>query len=322
MPSELESMMYVGDPPWHGQGTKLDNPPTAHEAIRAAGLNWRVEKRPLFTPYYKQRTKSRSPHGIQREITGYSAVVRTDDQRVLGVVGKTWQPLQNRDAFKFFDPFISAGEAQYHTAGSLKDGQYVWVLAKLDSDPMRVAKNDYVDRYLLLSNSHDGKAAVNVRFTPVRVVCWNTLSMAESDNAAPFLRIRHAGNLKQTMKRVQEVFDITNRTFAATLEQYRWLAKHQVGNIEKYVCDVLDVPHDPEQPPRALDNIVHLFEMGRGQDNKAIRGTLWAVYNGITEWVDHERGRDGTRLHAAWYGEGRRIKQRALTVATELARAA
>ena len=322
MPAEVENMFYVGDPPWHGQGTRLDDPPTAHEAIRAAGLNWRVEKRPLFTPFYKKRTKSRSPHGVQKVIEGYSAVVRTDKQRVLGVVGKTWQPLQNRDAFEFFDPFVENGAAAYHTAGSLKDGQYVWVLAKLDSDPMRVAKNDYVDRYLLLSNSHDGKTAVNVRFTPVRVVCWNTLSMAESDNAAPFLRIRHAGNLKQTMQRVQEVVDITNRTFAATLEKYRWLAKHQVGNIQKYVCDVLQVPHDPEQPPRALDNIVQLFDADRGQDNKAIRGTLWAAYNGITEWVDHERGRDSTRIHAAWYGEGMRIKQRAMTVATELARAA
>ena len=320
MPSELESMMYVGDPPWHGQGIMLDNPPTAHEAIRAAGLNWKVEKRPLFTPHYSKRGKPKS--SMLKEVSGHHAIVRTDNQRVIGVVGKTWQPLQNRNAFEFFDPFISAGEAQYHTAGSLKEGQYVWVLAKMDADPMRVAKDDYVDRYLLLSNSHDGKAAVNVRFTPIRVVCWNTLSMAESDNAAPFLRIRHAGNLKQTMKRVQEVVDITNRTFEATLEQYRWLAKHQVGNIEKYVCDVLQVPHDPEQPPRAMENIVQLFDAGRGQDNKAIRGTLWAAYNGVTEWVDHERGRDGTRLHAAWYGEGRRIKQRALVVATELARAA
>ncbi len=314
MPAEVESMMYVGNPPWHGLGVALENPPSAHQAIMAAGLNWKVEKRPLFTP-------RRSASDLV-EVPSFSAVVRKDNKRVLGVVGKTWQPLQNRDAFEFFDPFVSAGAASYHTAGSLKDGQYVWVLAKLDADPLKVAKDDYVERYLLLSNSHDGKAAVNVRFTPVRVVCWNTLSMAESDDASPFLRIRHAGNLRETLERVQQVVDITHRTFAATLEQYRYLARHQVQNIEKYLLDVLQVPHDTEKPPRALDNIIELFESGRGQDNKAVRGTLWAGYNAVTEWVDHERGREGTRLLAAWYGEGRRVKQRALAVATEMARAA
>ena len=314
MPGYVESMMYVGKTPWHGIGVALENPPTAEEAIKAAGLNWRVVKQPIFTPH-------RGPKNLE-EIEGFHAVVRKDKRRVLGVVGKTWQPLQNREAFRFFDPFIEAKAAQFHTAGSLKDGQQVWILAKLKADPMTVVKGDEVEKYLLLSNSHDGKAAVNVRFTPVRVVCWNTLSMAESDDASPFLRIRHAGNLKQTMAKVQQVVDVTNRTFAATLEQYRFLAKRQVSNIHRFVLDVLQVPDDAEKPPRALPSILELFEGGRGQDNPKVRGTWWAGYNAITEWVDHERGRDGTRLAAAWYGEGRRIKQRALSVATELAQAA
>ncbi|MBW8003057.1 MAG: DUF932 domain-containing protein [Planctomycetes bacterium] len=314
MPGYVESMFYTGQTPWHGIGVALESPPTALEAIRAAGLNWRVEKQPIFTPH-------RGTDDL-KEIPGFSAVVRRDKRRVLGIVGKNWQPLQNRDAFKFFDPFIESKVADYHTAGSLKEGQQVWVLAKLRADPMTVVKGDEVEKYLLLSNSHDGKAAVSVRFSPVRVVCWNTLGMAESDDASPFLRIRHAGNLRQTMQRVQEVVDITNRTFEATLEQYRWLAKRQVGNVHKFVLDVLQVPDDAEKPPRALSNIIELFENGRGQDNKLVRGTMWAAYNSITEWVDHERGRDGTRLHSAFYGEGRRIKQRALTVATEMARAA
>ncbi len=317
MPAEVESMMYVGKTPWHGIGVPLDNPPTAAEAIKAAGLNWKVEKRPLFTP----KTANGGRDDL-REVEGYNAVVRKDKNRVLGVVGKNWQPLQNREAFRFFDPFIEAGSAEYHTAGSLKDGQYVWVLVRLDADPITVVKGDEVGKYLLLSNSHDGKAAINVRFTPIRVVCWNTLTMVESDDAGPFLRIYHKGNLKQTMQKVQEVVDITNRTFSATMEQYRWLAKRQVGNIHQYVLDVLRVPDDAEKPPRALDNIIQLFEDGRGQDNPAVRGTYWAAYNAVTEWVDHERGRDGSRLQAAWYGEGRRIKQRGLEVATELAKAA
>jgi len=314
MPGHVETMFYTGDTPWHGIGVALDAPPSAEEAIQAAGLDWQVEKRPLYTP-------RRSKNDLA-EVPGFHAVVRRDKKRVLGVVGRTWQPLQNREAFRFFDPFIEAEVADYHTAGSLKDGQVIWVLAKLRADPMTVVKGDDVQKYLLLSNSHDGKSAVTVKFSPIRVVCWNTLSMAESDDASPFLRIRHAGNLKQTMRRVQEAVDVTNKTFAATLEQYRWLASRQVGNIHRFVLDVLQVPDDAEQPPRALDNIVQLFEAGRGQENPRVRGTWWASYNAVTEFVDHQRGRDGTRLAAAWFGEGRRIKQRALAAATELARAA
>ncbi len=319
MPAEVESMMYVGKTPWHGLGVPLQQPPTAAEAIQAAGLDWAVEKRPVFVG----GTPDPSSQPQHAPIPDWSAVVRQDSGGVLGVVGRTWKPLQNRDAFAFFDPFIRAKAAQYHTAGSLKGGRYVWVLAKLAGDPIQVAKGDEVLRYLLLSNSHDGKAAINVRFTPVRVVCWNTLSMAESDDASPFLRIRHKGNVRDTLERVQQVVDVTNRTFEATIQQYRFLAARKVDNIERYVLRVLGVAPDPDQPPpRALEPIAQLFQHGRGQENRAIRGTYWAAYNAITEWVDHERGRDGTRLLAAWYGEGRRVKQRALTLATELARAA
>lgn len=314
MPGLVESMMFVGKTPWHGIGVALKAPPTAEEAIQAAGLDWMVEKRPLFTP---RRNKN-----DLAEVPGFSAVVRKDKQRVLGVVGKTWKPLQNCDAFKFFDPFIEAGAADYHTAGSLRDGQQVWVLAKLAGDPLQVVKGDDVEQYLLLSNAHDGKAAVSVRFTPIRVVCANTLSMAESDDASPYLRIRHAGNLKQTLEKVQEVVDVTHRTFAATLEQYKFLASRQVQNIHKFVLDVLNVPDDAEEPPRSLDNIVNLFEHGRGQDIPKVRGTYWAAFNAVTEWTDHHRGRDATRLAQAWYGEGRRVKLRGLKLATEFARAA
>ena len=107
MSAEVENMMYVGKTPWHGIGVALDAPPSAEEAIKAAGLNWKVEKRPLFTP-----ANASGSNDNLREVEGFSAVVRKDKRRVLGVVGKTCQPLQNREAFRFFNPFIEAKFAQ------------------------------------------------------------------------------------------------------------------------------------------------------------------------------------------------------------------
>lgn len=168
---------------------------------------------------------------------------------MLGVVGRNWQPLQNREAFRFFDPFVEAVAAEYHTTGSLKGGHCVWVLARLTGDPMSVAKGDTVERYLLLSNSHDGTAAINVRFTPIRVVCWNTLYMAEGNDSAPYLKIYQRGNVKQTMQRVQEVVNITNQTFEATLQQYQYLVRRQMRNIEHYILDVLRWPEQEHKKP-------------------------------------------------------------------------
>jgi phage/plasmid-like protein (TIGR03299 family) len=318
MAHEIENMMYVGETPWHGLGIKLDKPPTAEEAIIAAGLNWKVHLEDM------QLARSHN----EQIIPSHKAVVRASDSSILGVVGNKWNPIQNSDAFKFFDPFIQSGEAEYHTAGSLKDGKKIWILAKLGGGPLKIAKDDVIEKYLLLSNGHDGKNAGNIRFTPIRVVCNNTLTMAEGDDEAPFLRVLHRGDVVQKLEDIQKIISLTNQSFEATAEQYRALAKKGVKNLDRYILSVLkprysfDEFEDDELStvlPRASEQIKELFETGRGQDNKAIRGTYWAAYNAVTEWVDYQRGGDNTRLEKAWFGKGHRIKQIALDSAFQFA---
>jgi hypothetical protein len=120
MPAEIDSMMYVGETPWHRLGTRLDNPATAEEAMRAAGLGWEVQLQPLYT----------GPERMVKVRDRY-AVCRTDrldqaDGGQLGVVGRDFTPLQNREAFSFLDPVVGDGGAIYHTAGSLRGGRRVW----------------------------------------------------------------------------------------------------------------------------------------------------------------------------------------------------
>ena len=160
------AMAYFGEVPWHRLGTKLDNPATAEEAIQAAGLGYDVELTRLVTV---------------NDIPGPDrrAVVRQDTNQVLGVVGTTYKPVQNRQCFGFMDAIVSEGAVQYHTAGALGKGERVWMLAKLP-DEIRVKNSDDItEKYLLLSNSHDGSSSLRVHFTPIRVVCANTLAVAE-----------------------------------------------------------------------------------------------------------------------------------------------
>ena len=179
------AMMYVGEDPWHGLGTKLVNPPTSLEAIRAAGLDWEVDKFPLFAQFGKDRQ-------FMKKVDRYALMpvdrIESPDCPVLGVVGQDYGIVQNRDAFTFFDPIISEKLATYETAGALGEGERVWVLAKLPGDIV-VHKDDKVIKYLLLVNSHTGMASVQIKLTPVRVVCNNTLTMALSFGES--MRIPH-----------------------------------------------------------------------------------------------------------------------------------
>jgi len=114
------STFSVREVPWHGLGTILDNPPTIEEAIKLAGLDWTVSMQPTYCKVDGNDVKLPN-----------RAVVRSTDRKVLGVVGPTYEPLQNAAAFQFFQPVIDEGHVTLETAGSLKGGQRVWILAKV-----------------------------------------------------------------------------------------------------------------------------------------------------------------------------------------------
>lgn len=182
------AMMYYGEVPWHGLCQKLDGPATAAEAIRAANLDWKVEKTPLHIHQGKLYPKVPDRFVIVRQDQAASDAPPT----VQGIVGRDYTPLQNREAFDWFDPIADGAKAIYHTAGALGDGERVWILAKLP-DAIQVIGDDIADKFLLLSNSHDGSSSVQVKFTPIRVECQNTLTMALSQGRS--LRIAHTPSL-------------------------------------------------------------------------------------------------------------------------------
>ena len=322
MAHEIESMFFVHETPWHRLGTRLDAPPTTREAIVAAGLDWEIGLKPLVTS--------------DGEAVTHRATYRKSDGAILGVVGPAWVPLQNAEAFAFFDPFLGAGEATLETAGSLREGKRVWVLAKMNRAPSVIVPkaDDVVEKFILLSNSHDGSLAVRVGFTPVRVVCANTLSLAFDDKASKLIRVRHQKNMERTLAAVRDVMNVANTAFEATAEQYRRLARTDIvaSDLSRYVQLVFqpnkarviverpanDVGEESDKS-RMHDTIAQLFESGRGNALPGVRGTLWAAYNAVTEYVSHERGRsDETRLNAL-FNDGAQLNQRALDVALAMA---
>jgi phage/plasmid-like protein (TIGR03299 family) len=339
------AMFYVGDPPWHGLGQRLDAPATAARAMAAARLDWRVRKVPL---YIAGGTRL-------HEVPGKYAVVREDaignpGCRALGIVGESYQVLQNRDAFGFFDPIVGEGAAVYHTAGALGAGERVWILAKLPGDIV-VARRDVVERFLLLSNSHDGGSAVQVKFTPIRVVCSNTLTQALSRGAT--YRARHDRDLLAGLHDVRKAMGFITERYDAIGAAFDALARVEMDGraLRAYLARVFPPPADADDE-RAWERVdaqrhwaAHLFAHGLGNGEAGIAGTLWAAYNAVTELVDHGGGRlvgpraaangrsapapggpprrlpPRRRLESCWFGAGHRTKLRAWEAAMEIARA-
>lgn len=314
-------MFSVKETPWHRLGHIIETAPSIEEGIRLAGLNWQVTTEPVYTL---------DAAGVPVQAPA-KATRRADTGALLGVVGPSYEPLQNSEAFKFFQPFIDNKLATLETAGSLRDGKRVWVMAKLGLDDSIIvpASGDRVAKYVLLSNSHDGTLAIRVGFTPVRVVCNNTLQMSIQDKASRLIRIRHTGKVAENLEKIRDVMNLANQQFEATAEQYRFLAGKQISqsDLEKYVKIVFSTPKQLEDPEsqggsKVLPNIVRLFEGGRGNDMEGVKGTLWAAYNAVTEYVQYERGEDaGVRLDNTWFGQGATINKKALDTALVLAAA-
>lgn len=317
MSHQVENMFFVGKLPWHGLGVNLPDDAlySLEDGIRLAGLDWTVGLEPLYMA---------DGRPVDRKAT-----VRSTDGSILGTVGPRYTPLQNAEAFDFFKPFLETQSAALHTAGSLDSGRRVWILAKLNLSNAEIVPGDEVAKYVMLSNSHDGTLAVRVGFTPVRVVCANTLAMAHSDDASKLIRVRHSSQVKTNLDNIREVMDLANQEFEATAEQYRLLAKRSISqsDLEKYVKLVLKLDDDKEKlstrSKNILADIFERFESGKGNNFPGVRGTHWAAYNAVTEWLNYERGHnDDTRLSSLWFGDSANTSKRALETALDFVQAA
>jgi phage/plasmid-like protein (TIGR03299 family) len=312
MAHKVEKMVFAGATPWHGLGTEINQDTSFWDAFELAGLDWEVDTKPLFTG--------------DGEKVSHRAAYRVSDGRILGIVGKRWTPLQNRDAFEIFEPLVDAGEMVIHTAGSLRNGERIWALCQLNQDNSEIVAGDEVAKFVLLSNGHDGKLAVHFGFTPIRVVCANTEALARGSKASKLVRVRHSRFVKQNVQDLRNVMNFANQEFEATAEQYRYLASKGINSedLDKYIKIVLGIGEKSadEMTTRSkniVSSIEDLFESGKGSDIVGVRGTYWGAYNAVTEYLNYSKGRTANnRMDSVWFGQNGTMNQKALDTALEL----
>jgi phage/plasmid-like protein (TIGR03299 family) len=315
-------MFSVREVPWHKLGVVLDAPPTSKEAIRLAGLDWKVDLK---------QVNFFNKEGSPVVVDGSFVTVRNDaefGELPLGVVGSKYTPLQNDEAFDFFDPIIANKIAEYETAGSLFGGAKVWILAKIGAD-VEVGEGDKVVKYVLLSNSHDGSSTTVGKITPVRVVCNNTLSAAlrESTNVRNQFSIRHTKSIKEKLKQAETALEVVQSAYEKLEKVWRKMSEISLPPTAKFafVKEVFPSKEDSKNDKRLQTlraEILSLMSNGAGMSLNTAHDTLWGAYNAVTEHVTHsisERKNSSLETHVnnLWSGRLSDINDRAFAAAVK-----
>lgn len=309
---------HVGTKPWYSVGTKLiEKAPSIEEAIELSGLNWNVELKDLQTL-----------DGIE---TPYKGVMRSDTNNCLGVVTDNYKPLQNVEAFSFFQEFIDNDLATLDSAGSFLNGKRTWILAKINSTDMVIDEkhNDRVEKYILLSNSHNGKTAIRIGYTPIRISCMNTLIAAHTNKSSQLIKVYHRGNIVKTLYTIRDTMNLINQTFMATEEQYKELTKVPVNKttLKKYV----DVVFSKQSLENLFKNQTGFsqIEVDEAREklqqrveeifDKEYAHNAWTAYNSVNSYICHERGRNmESGLNALWFESGQLLNNKAFMAAKQL----
>ena len=278
MSANIESLFYTSNEanerfvPWHGLGTPVEEAPTSADALHLAGLDWEVLQRPVYTE--------------GREIPNYKANVRSSDNSVLGIVTDRYQIVQNTEAFDFTDSLIGDG-VRYETAGSLRNGKTIWLLAKMPSTKIL---DDAVDPYLCFTNSHDGTGAIKVCVTPVRVCCANTLNLALS-SAKRCWSTKHIGDISSKMEEAKYTLGMANKYLDKLGKEADVLANSKISFEE--INKVLDemFPIDENSSDRAKNNMKkakdEILVCYFAPDIKKFEGTKWGFINAMADWCGH-----------------------------------
>lgn len=306
-------MAYAGDEPWHGLATKVSPDLTPDQMLKAAGLDWKVAKVPMFA--------DRGNKTKRIAIPGQQALVRNRDDKVLTIVGSGWQPMQNHDAFNFFNDFIGAGDMEMHTAGSLKGGKIVWALAKVKESFELFDGRDRIDSYLLFTNPHEFGRSIDVRFTPIRVVCNNTLTLSLDTASKSMAKVSHkrpfnADEVKQTLGIAHE-----------KLEKYKEAAEflasksYTADSMIEYFTKVFPKVNKAAGLSRNGEIAKDAVSLQPGADLG--EGSFWQLFNSVSYVIDHKLCETpDTRLTSAWYGPNKDRKAAAFNLAVQMAEAA
>jgi phage/plasmid-like protein (TIGR03299 family) len=286
------------EPAWHGLGQILDHPMTSAEAIEQANLDYQVGICPK-----KAEITLEDGSTIYSPIEDKFATYRKDTNEVLGEVATRYEIVQNKDAFGFFDAIIDSGEAIFETAGSLGKGERIFVTAKLPEDLL--VAGEPCNKYIMLTNSHDGSSSIIAGFTNIRIVCNNTLQAALR-GLSNKVSIPHRMGAKERLAEAYKVMNIHSKYTDEVSLYFNKMAETKIDDeiLKKYILDVMKNDKKEEVEPaeegkekeeeystRLMNQVSDIYNFALShptQNTDAARGTLWGAYNSISGYYNYK----------------------------------
>lgn len=301
-------MAFVGETPWHGLGQELPEGADMETWRKAAGMDWTIEKSPVHFD---------TPDMMTKDFAGQNVLYRSDTLAPMSVVSDRYKPVQPAEVLDFFKDLVEESGFRLHTAGTLFGGKRLWALAETGKFG-EVTKGDGVGGFLLLSTSCDKSLATTARFTSVRVVCNNTLSMATADkrDCVSFTHSRHFDHNLMKAK-----LGLAVESFGAFMEMAKFLRKQRLGgsNAIEFVRKLVLTPEQYADNDynynkhRGFAKIMDLFE-GEAKGADLVGDSKWGMLNAVTEYFDHHlpARTDDARLNNAWFDTGNTLKAKAI----------
>jgi len=310
------AMAYVGDTPWHGLGQKMEAGKTIDEWKYAAGMNFSLESKDVLFE---------TNDGNILTVPDRKVLVRSDNQKALGVVSHNYKVVQPGEVLEFYRDLTESAGFQMETAGVLRDGRKYWALANMGQEAKVL--DDTIKGYLLLGTACDGSMSTVAMFTSIRVVCNNTLTFAVEGTGANkgqrIVRINHRSNFNETKVKAQ--LGLAATSWDSFIKSVDVWSKTKVDNDQAHnffsaVSTYTNEKGDEVVSPKTVDALFDLYQgRGMGSDLEAARKTVWGLINAVTEHVDHHRGRtDDVRIDRAWFGDGQTTKELAVNLANQL----
>lgn len=314
--TQQHAFFSVKEKAWHGLGKIVSDHPTSREALAFAGLDFEVEKRPLYTfPERKPEDK-----GVLDaiKIPNHFATIRTDRNTALGVVGRDYRIVQNHEAFDFFDAIVGNTDGiLYETAGALFGGSKVFITAKLPSY-IKVGKDDLIEQYIFLTNTHDGSGSIIAAFTPVRICCNNTLNAALR-NCSSVIKIRHTANAKERLNEAHKLMGIVDTVSPLLDGIFNQWSKIRITDsevqelIKKAMSPSKEVLEnvrlgDYEQLSTVFKNTCDMVSeyafSAPTQQLESTKGTLFGAYNAITGYYQniYDYKSEAAKMNSIIYG--------------------
>lgn len=298
---------YANAVPWHGLGQQLTPDALIEVWRKEAGLDWEAKLSPIMFTWDGQNYS---------EMPNQNVIYRDDTNAPLGVVTDRYKVHQPAEVLDFFNTLVQSAGFTLEVAGAIKGGKRIWALANVNREAV-VLQDDAVRGYLLLSTSFDGTAATIGQFTSIRVVCNNTLSAADGEEAPSRVTLTHGAEFDQSLMR--DKLGIVVSGFEGMMDKYRALARKGVSSeyAREFTNTLFPAAYNQQtntyKESRGFKRVLELFDgAGMGASNQGVYGTRWGLLNAVTQYVDHERGHNvDTRMTNAWFGYGNRLKSQA-----------